>query len=68
MNEQKKPKRAETDEIGDALESGNEVNQAIEQQGDEATAGIPRDTDAAKHQQDEAGDDNRELRGHPDPD
>jgi hypothetical protein len=65
MNEQDMPKTGETDEIGDALESGNEVNKAIEQQGDEGTAGIPRDTDAAKHQQDEAEDDNRELTGAP---
>ncbi|GAB3912621.1 hypothetical protein [Mucilaginibacter boryungensis] len=55
--------KEQTDEIGDDLESGNEVNQAIEQQGDDATAGIPRDTDAAKH--DKPADSNRELQGAP---
>lgn len=57
MNEQKKntdskaDNREQTDEIGNDLETGNEVNAAIEQQGDAAAAGIPRDTDAAKHEQ-----------------
>ncbi|SCW49051.1 hypothetical protein SAMN03159284_01270 [Mucilaginibacter sp. NFR10] len=40
--------KEQTDEIGDDLESGNGVNLAIEQQGDDAAAGIPRDTDAEK--------------------
>lgn len=64
MNNQEVTK-PETDEIGSDLETGNEVNKALEQQGDDATAGIPRDTDAAKHEQDKAGDDNRELTGAP---
>lgn len=51
--------KEQTDEIGEDLASGNEVNQAIEQQGDEAAVGIPRDTDAAKH--DRPADDNQEL-------
>lgn len=42
--------KEQTDEIGGDLESGDEVNQAIEQQGDAAAAGIPRDTDAAKQE------------------
>ena len=50
MNEQEKNNH-ETDEIGNTLETENEVNAVIEQQGDEAAAGIPRDTDAAKHAQ-----------------
>jgi hypothetical protein len=60
MNEQEKVNREQTDEIGNELETGNEVNAAIEQQGDDAAAGIPRDTDAAKHdyQTDGAADDN----------
>ncbi|NVM67745.1 hypothetical protein FHW88_006074 [Mucilaginibacter sp. SG538B] len=56
--------KVQTDEIGDDLESGDEVNQAIEQQGDDATAGIPRDTDAAKHEP-KKQDDNQELQGAP---
>ena len=62
MNTPKKNKE-QTDEIGRDLESGSEVNQAIEQQGDEATVGIPRDKDAAKH--DKPADDNQELQGAP---
>jgi hypothetical protein len=49
MNTPEKNKE-QTDEIGDDLESGNEVNRVIEQQGDDAIAGIPRDTDAAKQE------------------
>lgn len=62
MNEQKKNVEG-TDETGKVLETGNEVNATIEQQGDDAAAGIPRDTDAAKHEpkQEDAEDDNREL-------
>jgi hypothetical protein len=55
--------KEQADEIGGDLESGNEVNQAIEQQGDEAAVGIPRDTDAAKH--DKPIDDSQELQGAP---
>ncbi|SDF29400.1 hypothetical protein SAMN05216464_115143 [Mucilaginibacter pineti] len=74
MNEQEKDKTGksenlpgQTDEIGQQLENENEVNSAIEQQGDDAAAGIPRDTDAAKHEKetDEPEDDNRELTGAP---
>jgi len=74
MNEQGKNNKGknnssyeETDEIGKKLETGNEANVAIEQQGDDAAAGIPRDTDAAKHekQTDEPADDNHELTGAP---
>jgi len=67
MNKEKKNDREKTDEIGSDLETGEAVNAAIEQQGDNAAAGIPRDTDAAKHehQRDEAADDNRELAGAP---
>lgn len=60
MNEQEKSTPEKTDEIGSPQESENEVNAAIEQQGDDAAAGIPRDTDAAKHQKDKAEDDNQE--------
>lgn len=52
------------DEIGETLENENEVNQAIEQQGDDATAGILRDTDAAKQEQKRESD-NNELQGAP---
>jgi hypothetical protein len=57
----------QTDEIGSELETGSEANAAIEQQGDDAAAGIPRDTDAAKHEKetDQTADDNRELTGAP---
>jgi hypothetical protein len=68
MNEQEKVStREQIDEIGSELETGSEANAAIEQQGDDAAAGIPRDTDAAKHQKetDEPADDNRELTGAP---
>jgi len=41
----------QTDEIGKDLPTGNEVNKAIEQQGEDAAVGIPRDSDAAKHEQ-----------------
>ena len=58
MNEQKKSTPEKTDEIGIPQESESEVNAAIEQQGDDAAAGIPRDTDAAKHEKDKAGDEN----------
>ena len=50
MNEDQKPKE-EADEIGGTLESENEVNNAIEEQGEDAAAGILRDTDAAKQEQ-----------------
>jgi hypothetical protein len=53
----------QTDEIGGELETGNEANAAIEQQGDDAAAGITRDTDAAKHEK--PADDNHELTGAP---
>jgi hypothetical protein len=68
MKEPEKTKTPEqTDEIGSELETGDEVNAAIEQQGDDAAAGIPRDTDAAKqeHKKDEPEDDNIELAGAP---
>lgn len=52
------------DEIGSTMESENEVNQAIEQQGDDATADILRDTDAAKQEQKRELD-NNELQGAP---
>jgi len=74
MNEQEKLSTSrskstpeQTDEIGSELETGNEANAAIEQQGADAAAGIPRDTDAAKHEKetDEPADDNRELTGAP---
>jgi hypothetical protein len=74
MNEQEEisggksdSKPEQTDEIGNELETGDEVNAAIEQQGDDAAAGIPRDTDAAKQERkkEKAGDDNKELAGAP---
>jgi hypothetical protein len=68
MNEQEKVNAPEgTDEIGNELETGNEANAAIEQQGDDAAAGIRRDTDAAKHEKetDKPADDNHELTGAP---
>jgi len=49
MNNDSKPE--ETDEIGSELETGNQANAAIEQQGNDAAAGILRDTDAAKQQE-----------------
>jgi hypothetical protein len=52
------------DEIGGTLENESEVNQAIEQQGDDANAGIPRDTDAAKQEQKRESD-NQDLQGAP---
>lgn len=52
------------DEIGIAMESESDVNQAIEQQGDDATAGILRDTDAAKQEQ-KRDSENNELQGAP---
>jgi len=55
--------KEQTDEIGGEMESENEVNQAIEQQGDDANAGILRDTDAAK--QEKKKEDNQELQGAP---
>jgi len=63
MDEQKIPDE-QTDEIGGALESENEVNEAIEQQGDDANAGILRDTDAAKQEQKRVSD-NQDLQGAP---
>jgi hypothetical protein len=52
MNEQEKDStREQTDEIGSELETGNQANAAIEQQGDDAAAGILRDTDAAKQEE-----------------
>jgi hypothetical protein len=61
MDEQKIPDE-QTDEIGGALESENEVNEAIQQQGDDANAGILRDTDAAKQEQ-KRGSDQQNLQG-----
>ena len=55
--------KEQTDEIGGEMESENEVNQAIEQQGDDADAGILRDTDAAK--QEKKKEDNQDLQGAP---
>jgi hypothetical protein len=65
MNKDSKPEQA--DEIGTELETGDQVNAAIKKQGDDAAAGIPRDTDAAQHekQTDKPADDNRELTGAP---
>jgi len=54
----------ETDEIGRQMETSKEVNEAIEQQGDDAAAGIPRDTDAAKQEQ-EKNNENQDLQGAP---
>jgi hypothetical protein len=67
MNEQERTEREQTDEIGTGLETGSEANAAIEQQGDDAAAGIPRDTDAARHEKetDKPADDNSELTGAP---
>jgi hypothetical protein len=67
MKEQEKDMAKQTDEIGNELETGDEANAVIEQQGDDAAAGIIRDTDAAKHekQPDEPAGDNRELTGAP---
>jgi hypothetical protein len=74
MNEQEKNNavnngttREQTDEIGGELETGSEANAVIEQQGDDAAAGILRDTDAAKHEKptDQTADDNRDLTGAP---
>jgi hypothetical protein len=68
MNEQEKHSTHEqTDEIGSELETGNEANAAIEQQGDDAAAGILRDTDAAKQEKQtgQPADDNQELTGAP---
>lgn len=58
MNKDSKP--GQTDEICSEPETGSEANAAVEQQGGDAVAGIPRDTDAAKHekQRDKAADDN----------
>lgn len=50
MNEDQKPKE-EADEIGNTLESESEINNAIEEQGEDAAIGILRDTDAAKQEQ-----------------
>ena len=64
MNYDSKPE--ETDEIGSELETGNQANAAIEQQGDDAAAGILRDTDAAKQQEKkEERNDDHELAGAP---
>jgi hypothetical protein len=57
MDEKKKTNSEQMDEIGNELETGGEVNEAIEQQGDDAAAGILRDTDAAKQEQKKDGDD-----------
>jgi hypothetical protein len=72
MNEQEKQSpganehdSGQTDEIGNKLESENEVNKVIEEQGDDAAAGIPRDRDAAKHETHRREDDNQELTGAP---
>ncbi|MEZ2334667.1 hypothetical protein AB6735_03495 [Mucilaginibacter sp. RCC_168] len=63
MNEEQTPKE-QTDEIGDTLESGNEVNEAIEQEGEDAATGILRDTDAAKQEQKKESE-NQDLQGAP---
>lgn len=74
MNEQEKvstskkdSKSEQTDEIGNELETGDEVNAAIEKQGDDAAAGISRDTDAAKQEgrKHKGENDNNELTGAP---
>jgi len=67
MSKQEKVSHKQPDEIGKHMETGNDINQAIKQQGDDAVAGITRDTDAAKHGQipDEPADDNHELTGAP---
>jgi hypothetical protein len=41
----------QNDELGKDQPIGGEVNKAIEQQGKDAAAGIPRDSDAARHEQ-----------------
>lgn len=69
MNEQQN-KSEPNDEIGGELETGNEVNEALEQQDDDAAAGIARAPDAAKHEQeneteDDDKSDNHELTGAP---
>lgn len=63
MSEQEKTPK-QTDELREPLESVNEVNEAISQQGDDAAAGIPRDTDAAKHDP-QKNEENEELQGAP---
>lgn len=63
MNEEQTPGQ-QTDEIGGQLESENEVNEAIKEQGEDAAVGIPRAADAAKHEQ-EQNEDNEELQGAP---
>lgn len=51
MNKQEDDNREQTDEIGAEVETGAEVNAAIEQLGEDAAEGIPRDTDAARQEQ-----------------
>jgi hypothetical protein len=67
MNDQEN-NRPDTDEIGSTLESGGEVNEAIEQE-DDATAGISRAPGAAKYEREQAetegATDNEELTGAP---
>jgi hypothetical protein len=63
MNEEETPKE-QTDEIGGTLETENAANNAIEQQGDDAAAGILRDTDAAKQEQKRQAD-NQDFQGAP---
>lgn len=67
MNENKKNKPKKTDEIGGELETGSEANTVIKQQGDDAAVGIPRDSDAAKHERrnKDTDADNAELTGAP---
>ena len=60
----KEDPKEQADEIGGEMESENEVNAVIEQQGDDAAAGIPRDTDAAREEKERNGD-NEELQGAP---
>jgi hypothetical protein len=50
-------------EISGEMESENEVTKVIEQQGDDANAGILRDTNAGK--QEKKKEDNQELQGAP---
>jgi hypothetical protein len=65
MNKEETPK-GQTDEIGNELETGSEGNSAVEKQGDDAAAGIPRGSDAAKQEHEHEKDhDNGELQGAP---
>lgn len=63
MSEQEKATK-QTDENAEPLESGNVANEVISRQGEDAAAGIPRDTDAAKHDP-QKNEENEELQGAP---